>query len=63
MSDELKPCPLCSRKLFRDGLGKYWLHPTGTECVFMTLLTRSDFEAWNHRPIEDTLRSKLAIAV
>ena len=90
MSDELKPCPFCGKRVkhhpcntFRAasefGFPDWWII---CECGIRTPIARgeeytqgygttdTELEAkemlnklWNSRPIEDALRSKLAIAV
>lgn len=57
---ELKPCPFCTGKLIRDGLGQYWLHETATRCIFRGLLTTpGELEKWNIRPLEDLLAAQI----
>lgn len=62
MSDELKPCPFCgvTSELV---VGRVYANHT-RHCILNAQLVY-DFQktSWNTRPVEDSLRAKLAIAV
>ena len=68
MSDELKPCPFCGSKAVRSEIhyaGPELFSCSNPDCDlgatnYMDTFA-SDSESWNHRPIEDALRSASAM--
>lgn len=58
MSDELKACPFCGGAATNAHWGL--IHCSNEDCASGAVVSAS---SWNHRPIEDDLRAKLAVAV